>query len=172
MSGAPRYVTQITSHRIRVRYLKNRCRRCILRGIVADRSACIDGNMVRRSLILALALSVAGLGIVPDVLCGLVCARSAQMPCCRTLTSLIGLQKRGGESSGDSTANCRMACTFLRAPLQTSQHGEQGIVLLRAVANATVPLDTAPVNRAPHPQPSIQDTSPPPLQSLLCTFLI
>jgi hypothetical protein len=128
--------------------------------------------MFRRSLILALALSVAGLGIAPDVLCASVCAQSDQMPCCRTLGSLVGLQNRMGESSTDTTAACLTACSLLRVPLQSSQHGDRGVVLKLAVARTTELPDTFLVRRGPEPQPSIQDTSPPPLQSLLCTFLI
>ena len=131
------------------------------------------GNMFRRSLILALALSVVGLGVAPDVLCGLVCARSGQMPCCQSLGFLVGLQNRVGESSNDRTAACRVACTFLRAPLQVSQHVDPGPLLQRVVVvRTTVERDAILATRAPEPQPSIQDTSPPSLQSLLCTFLI
>lgn len=128
--------------------------------------------MFRRSLILALALSIAGLALAPDVLCAFMCARSGQMPCCESLSSLVGLQNRVGESSSDTTAACEMACTFLTAPLQISQQADPGSALQRVVLPAAVERDIVLINRSPVPLVQFQDTSPPPLQALLCSFLI
>jgi hypothetical protein len=128
--------------------------------------------MARRSLILALALSVLGLGTAPDVLCAIVCSRSAEFPCCENLSSLIGLQQRTNETTGERTANCRTACTLLKVPLQISQHKDQGPSLSQAVSDRIPGPELADFNRGLDAEPFVQDTSPPPLQSLLCTFLI
>jgi hypothetical protein len=127
--------------------------------------------MFRRSVILALVLSVAGLGIAPDVLCAVVCARSNQMPCCQSLGFLVGLQNRVGQSSSDTTADCQMACTFLKVRLQSSQRADSAPVFQQGV-RATIERDIALPNRAPVQPVQSLDTSPPPVLALLCSFLI
>jgi hypothetical protein len=127
--------------------------------------------MLRSWLILALALGLAGLGVAPDVLCAEVCSVNAQCPCCRGMEMPAGMHMQQSSSKGPA-AKCDMACTFLKAPIQTSQHDGAGLaapqiaaLTIHAPVLATIALGV------PAP-PLLQDTSPPPLRSLLCTFLI
>lgn len=81
------------------------------------------------------------------------------------------MHMRQSDSKG-TAAKCDIACTFFKAPIQTSQH--DGVVLaVPQVAALAVhaPLLCMLTSTASAP-PLVQDTSPPPLRSLLCTFLI
>ena len=130
--------------------------------------------MLRSSLILALALSLAGLGVAPDVLCAEVCSVNAQCPCCRGMKMPAGMHmKMNMRQSGSApAANCDMACTFFKAPIQTSQREGAGLAIPQVAAHAIHTPQLATLASAALAPPLVQDTSPPPLRSLLCTFLI
>lgn len=127
--------------------------------------------MLRSSLILALALSLAGLGVAPDVLCADVCSANAQCRCCRDMDMPAAMHMRQSDSKGP-VAKCDMACTFLRAPIQTSQQDGAGLVIPQVAVQAVHAPVLAVLTSADLAPPLVQDISPPPLQSLLCTFLI
>jgi hypothetical protein len=129
--------------------------------------------MLRSSLILALALSLAGLGVAPDVLCAEVCSVNAQCPCCRGMSMPAGMHIHMRQSgSKGPAAKCDMACTFFKAPIQTSQHDGAGLAIPRVAVQAVHAPVLAVLSSAALAPPLVQDTSPPPLRSLLCTFLI
>lgn len=129
--------------------------------------------MLRSSIILALVLGLAGLGVAPDVLCAEVCSTNAECPCCRGMKMPAGMHMNMPQSGSKGTkAKCDMACTFLKAPIQTSQH--DGVVPAPPQISAVAlpePAVAMTATRRPA-APLVQDTSPPPLRSLLCTFLI
>lgn len=126
--------------------------------------------MLRSSLILALALSLACLSVAPDVLCSEVRPVSAQCECCRGMTMPAGMQMRQGSSS--PATNCKMACTLLEAPIQVSPHDGAGLAVPQVAALAIHAPDLATFTSTVLPPPLVQDTSPPPLRFLLCTFRI
>jgi hypothetical protein len=131
--------------------------------------------MLKRSLILALILGVGGLGIAPDVLCAEVCSTTVQCPCCRRM-GISGMHLMPGMHIAKGTktrpvARCKMACTFFRAPLQTSQH-DAAIAVPQSTARAMDAARIGLTRSATLGPPLVQDTSPPPRRSLLCTFLI
>lgn len=128
--------------------------------------------MLRSSLILALALSLAGLGVAPDVLCAEVCSANAQCPCCRGMKMPAGMHMHMRQSSSAPAANCKMACTFFKAPIQTSQQDEAAPAVPQIATQAMHAPELATLTSAALAPPLVQDTSPPPLRSLLCTFLI
>jgi hypothetical protein len=129
--------------------------------------------MLRSSLILALALSLAGLGVAPDVLCAEVCSANAQCPCCRGMRMPAGMHMHMRQSSSKGpAAKCDMACTFLKAPIQTSQNDGAGLAVPQVAASAVHTPELAALTSTALAPPLVQDTSPPPLRSLLCTFLI
>jgi hypothetical protein len=133
--------------------------------------------MLRSSLILALALGLAGLGVAPDVLCAEVCSVNAQCPCCRGMRMPAGMHMNMNmhmrqSSSKGPAAKCDMACSFFKAPIQTSQHDGAGLAIPQLAAHAIHMPQLATLTSAALAPPLVQDTSPPPLRSLLCTFLI
>jgi len=125
---------------------------------------------VRRSLILALALSLVGLGPLPLSACAL---RSSKLAECATPQTQSECDKMNMNESGTRfVASPDRSCCFAKAPLPVSQYKSSDLAL--ASAHAVVP---DPIGIAPHVQNIYQavsphDTSPPGLQSLLCTFLI
>lgn len=75
--------------------------------------------------------------------------------------------------SGSSPAtNCKMACTLLKAPIQVSPQDGAGLAVPQVAALAIHLPELATLRSAASAPPLVQDTSPPPLRFLLCTFLI
>jgi len=125
---------------------------------------------VRRILIFGLALSLVGLGPVPLSACALLSSKLAE---CATPQTQSQCDKMNMHESGTHfVAAPDGSCCFAKAPLPVSQYKSSDLSLASAREVAPGPIGDAPHVQNMYPAVSVQDTSPPGLQSLLCTFLI
>jgi hypothetical protein len=127
-------------------------------------------NLMRRVLILGLALSVFAAGLMPLSACALLSSRmaecaeaKAQSPCDEMHPHSAGTQISKG-----SDKSC---CVISRAPFPELQF--KGIEVGPAVAIPMPQLALPLPSAKPYSIfPVVEDSSPPSFQSLLCTFLI
>ena len=130
----------------------------------------LDWKVMRRLLILGLALSVVTAGLVPLSACALFsskmgeCAEvTAQSPCDQMYPHGAGTQlSRGSDKS---------CCVASQAPLPELQFKgvEAGPAVTIALLQGTLAVPSARPYRT---FLAVENASPPSLQSLLCTFLI
>jgi len=125
---------------------------------------------MRRLLILGLALSVAGLGPVPLSACALL---TSQMAECKTpetqpTCDKMNMREDGPELVAASNGSC---CFVSRAPVQQAQQKISDYSSATSITNFE-PIKAESLPQGVAPAPRAQDSSPPPLRSLLCTFLI
>ncbi len=130
----------------------------------------LDWKLMRRVLILGLALSVFAAGLVPLSACALLsskmgeCAEArTQSPCDQMHPKSAGTQFfRGFDKS---------CCTTSQAPLAELEF--KAIVVGPAITIAVAQdIPAAPSTKQYSPLQFIENSSPPSSQSLLCTFLI
>jgi hypothetical protein len=130
----------------------------------------VDSELVRRSLIFALALSLAGLGAVPLSACALLSSKLAE---CATPKTQSRCDQMNMDESGTQlvTASDTSCCSISKAPVPQSQNKASEPSLAAPIAVFDPTGDT---RRIQHllPVVIVRDLSPPSLQSLLCTFLI
>lgn len=130
------------------------------------------GN-VKRAVILGVVLSLAGLGPVPLSACALLSSRLAE---CATPATMSHCSHMGMHADSGTTASAapdRSCCKLSNAPAPARQQNSPQITLLppshiellHATQEPSVILRTLPFEIAINP-------SPPPSQSLFCTFLI
>ena len=130
----------------------------------------VDSKLVRRSLILALALSVVGLGPVPLSACALHTSKLAECatPKTQSRCDRMNMVQTGPQLVRASESSC---CSVSKPPipelrLATSDFPQAApIRLLDGTGNTPPFKHSLPIPTAP-------ELSPPTLQSLLCTFLI
>jgi hypothetical protein len=131
----------------------------------------LDLGLMRRLLILGLALILFCVGAGPLSACALFASKLAE---CATPE----MQSRCDHMNMDDSATQVVAapntscCSLSQAPVSDSQIKASGLALAALVA-APDPIVAAP--RVQQLQPVLlllQNLSPPSLQSLLCTFLI
>ena len=125
---------------------------------------------MRRLFIFALALSLTSLGPVPLSLCAIFSSKLAecstpktQSPCDRMNMSDDGIRLIA------PSASC---CNLSNAPVATRQQKAPGIALITPPAVILTSTQILSPNEERHLADFEYDSSPPPLQSLLCTFLI
>lgn len=136
-----------------------------------ESTMCYTGAEVRKAIILVIALGMAGVGSAPLTACALF---SSPLTECVTPKT----ESRCGQMEMDETAVSSVApqdascCTITQAPLPEAQSIASG-VSLGAVTSLSLgfPGSLSPAQGAPRSE-VVPDLSPPPLQSLLCTFLI
>jgi hypothetical protein len=144
-------------------------------GTPADESGqstmCYTGADVRKAIILVIALGLAGVGSAPLTACALF---SSQLTDCATPKTeshceQMEMAETAVSSVAQQDASC---CTITQAPLPEAQSVASG-VSLGAVTSLSLgfPGSLSPAQGAPRSE-VVPDLSPPPLQSLLCTFLI
>jgi hypothetical protein len=124
---------------------------------------------MRRLFIFALSLSLTSLGPVPLSPCAIFSSKLAecstpktQSPCDRMNMSDDGIRLIA------PSASC---CNLSNAPVATRQQKVSGIALTTPAVILTSTQILSP-NEEIHLADFEYDSSPPPLQSLLCTFLI
>jgi hypothetical protein len=125
---------------------------------------------VRRTLIFALALSLVGLGTGPLSACALFSSQPAE---CATPNTQSQCDKMNMDESGTQLvpAPDTSCCSISQAPISQSQF--KGSDLSLAVPVTVLdPTGDAPFIRPLQHVAIVQYLSPPPLQSLLCIFLI
>jgi len=126
---------------------------------------------MRRILSFLVALGVAGLGPLPISACALVYAQPSECatPQTETRCERMGMDQAEGPSVSASSKTC---CALSKAPLPDAQSGSAGMALATALASASNVFVAIPVVQSTWSHDLLPDLSPPPLQPLLCTFLI
>lgn len=127
---------------------------------------------MRRILSSLIALGLAGLGSVPVSACALVHSHTSE---CATPQTKVVCEHMAMEQAQEapltvSNAN-KNCCAFLQAPLPEARTwaGSFAVAAVRAMASGV--SVTTQVFQGPRSLEKATDSSPPPLQPLLCTFL-
>lgn len=122
-----------------------------------------------RTLAMIVVLSLLGVGPVPLSACALMSAKPAE--CSATQTQSLC------ENMGSAGENFRFAapsnasCCWVQAPVPASKYEVPASAVDIAAVRPLAVLDS-PVHAVLFPVLEFVDTSPPNLQSVLCTFLI
>jgi hypothetical protein len=122
-------------------------------------------------LILGLALILAGLGPVPLSACALFSAKPAECatPKTQTRCDRMNMDEVGTRAVASASTSC---CHVAQAPLPEPQYKSYDLSLSAVPSVIRGALLEPPAAGNQGPAVDVQDPSPPPLQSLLCTFLI
>jgi hypothetical protein len=130
----------------------------------------VDLGLVRRSLIFALALSLAGLGPVPLSACALLSSKLAECatPKTQSQCAQMNMDESGTQLVAASDPSC---CLISKAPIPQLQYKASDLFLAAPIAVLDPTGDTPRIQLLP-PVLMVQDLSPPSVQSLLCIFLI
>jgi hypothetical protein len=130
----------------------------------------VDLGLVRRSLILALALTLVGLGPVPLSACALLSSKldECATPKTQSQCDQMNMDESGIQLIAASDTSC---CFISKAPIPQLQYKACDLSLAAPIAVLDPTGDTPRIQLLP-PVLMVQDPSPPSLQSLLCTFLI
>jgi hypothetical protein len=125
---------------------------------------------MRRGFIFAVALSLAQLGPVPLSACATFSSKLAE--CATPKTEARCNQMDMGESGAKLVAAPNVSCCSLKAPVSASLVKASEFSLAAPLAIAANSLRVPVSIEEQHFAPPVRDASPPPLQSLLCVFLI
>ena len=125
---------------------------------------------MRRSVIFALALSLVGLGPASLSACALLFSKPAECATPKTQSQCdqMNMDESGTQLAAASDSSC---CFISKAPIPQLQFKVFDLSLAAPIAVLDQTGDTPRIQRL-LPVLTIQDLSPPALQSLLCTFLI
>jgi hypothetical protein len=130
----------------------------------------LEWTVMRRVLILGLALTVFSSGLVPLSACAL---RTSKLAECATPKTQSRCDQMNMDESGAPvvTASDTSCCSISDAPVPQSQNKASGFSLAAPILFFDATADI-PRTQGLLPARIVQDLSPRPLQSLLCTFLI
>jgi hypothetical protein len=136
------------------------------------KQGCVVGYIsMKRALILVVAFGLAGLGPAP-VSASAVLSGNLVMcvtPRVQTACDQMNMDANSARLLAASDSSC---CFISDASLPGSRYTASDPIAAAAPTVVADPLGYAPrIRRIPTPHPA-RDSSPPPLQSLLCTFLI
>ncbi|MBS1842494.1 MAG: hypothetical protein JSS69_16795 [Acidobacteria bacterium] len=125
---------------------------------------------MRRLLIFALALSLAGLGAMPLSECAFLTSKLAECATPQTQSQCDNMNMNQDDAPvlKASQTSC---CILSGAPIPQSQHKTFELSAELATVGLDQPIDS-PRMQPPLPFSVVQNPSPPSLQSLHCTFLI
>ena len=168
-----RYVTEVT-----VKCDESHSRLHSKRGHYSRSSGAsklLDWMPVRRALIIGLALSLIGAGVVPLSRCAVMSSKPADRVTSRTESSCgnmsmdMNMGDVGIQLAAPSDKSC---CVVSGALLPESQYKASELSLASMLNAVSVPMSEVPPARQMFPIVLVQNSSPPSFQSLLCTFLI
>ena len=126
---------------------------------------------VRRLAIFALALSMAGLGPVPLSACAIVSSRMAECATLERQSECNQMSTHEGIMNGAGTPN-GSCCSLSADPVPATRHKPFEASLADDAALFVEVTRELPNRREQRPVQIEHTLSPPPLQSLLCIFLI
>ncbi len=126
---------------------------------------------MRRILSFVVALGLAGIGPLPVSACALVYSQASECatPQTETRCERMGMDQAEGPSVSASSKTC---CVLSKAPLPDAQSGSKGMAVAPASAAISNVFVATPAVRSTWSHDLLPSLSPPPLQPLLCTFLI
>jgi hypothetical protein len=130
----------------------------------------VDFELVRRSLVFALALGLLGLGPVPLSVCALLSSKLAECEAPKTQSQCnqMSMDESGTQLVAASDTSC---CFISKAPTPQLQSKASDISLDAPIAVLDSTGDASGIQRLLAVF-IVQDLSPPSFQSFLCTFLI
>ena len=147
---------------------------CIVDAVRDGLSAPVVKLMkMRRILSLLIALGLAGLGPLPVSACALVYSQPSECVTPQTEANCGRMEMEQAQKPPVSvSAASKSCCVISQAPLPEAQAwvGSFSVAAVPAVASSLVVA--AQPFESPWSRDVKQDLSPPPSQSLLCTFLI
>lgn len=130
----------------------------------------LDWNLMRRVLILGLASSLIAGGLVPLSACALLSSQPGECKQAMTESPCDQMDSHNGETQ-ISRASDKSCCVISQAPAPELQYkaAEAGPAATITVSEIMLVVPSL----APTPTfPIVEDSSPPSVQSLFCTFLI
>jgi len=122
-----------------------------------------------RALAIIVVLSLLGLGPVPLAACALMSASSAECSAPQTQSLCENMASAGENFHFAAPSNT--SCCWIHAPVPASKYDAPASAVDIAAVRPAAVLHS-PVHTAVFPELEFLDTSPPNLQSVLCTFLI
>ena len=128
--------------------------------------------LMRRLLILGIALMVFVAGLVPLSACAMLSSGAAE--CAQAMTqSPCGHMQQHDERAQLSGASDKSCCAISQAPLPEMQYKAAEVSLAATTVAVTVNmLAVPPIRPSSTLLGVVEKPSPPSFQSLLCTFLI
>lgn len=132
---------------------------------------CYPFVVVRRTLIAALAMSLIGLGPVPLSACAIFSSKMAECatPQTKSRCDQMNMDESIPKVAAAPNAPC---CSLSNAPVPATRQ-KMSDLSLTAVPNVVLGIEwKLPRTKEQQPTQIEQALSPPPLQSVLCTFLI
>ncbi len=130
----------------------------------------IDSQLVRRSLIFVMAMALTGLGPVPLSACAMFSGRMAE---CATPATAKTCDHMDMETSGSGPASpLNDSCCHLQSPGSVRQQNSSDFSLPAIPVKVLDAISTLAYPQRERSFEVLGDPSPPPLQSVLCIFLI
>ena len=127
-------------------------------------------QLVRRSLIFVLAMALTGLGPVPLSACAMFSGRMAE---CATPATAKDCDHMDMETGGPRLAPpLNDSCCHLRFPGSVRQQNSSDLSRSTIAVMVLDTISTPAYQQRVHFFEVLGDPSPPPLQSVLCIFLI
>lgn len=127
---------------------------------------------MRRIFALMAAIGVAGLGPLQASACAMLHGQPSGCATAATKTDCERMGMKGTEKSTFTVSNpAKSCCAISQAPLPEAQTWAGSFAVAASPALASSVVAEAPLESTWSPDIA-WDSSPPPLQSLLCTFLI
>ena len=126
---------------------------------------------MRRAIILGIMFGLVGLSLVPLSACALFSSKLAECasPKTQSRCDQMNMDESGIQLVAAPDTSC---CLASNAPLPESQYKASDLSLTWGFETVPDPMGDRPRVQQLPPVLLEQDLSPPPLQSLLCTFLI
>ena len=130
----------------------------------------LNYNLMRKMLILGLALSVFAAGLMPLSACALLTSKGAECAEAAAPSPCDQMYSRSAETQVSKSSG-KSCCFTSQAPLPELQFKgiEVGPALATTVSQNTLAI---PITTSYSTLLVVEHPSPPSLQSLLCTFLI
>lgn len=127
--------------------------------------------LMRRLLLVALALNLTGLGPTPLSVCALFSSKAAECAKPETKSECDQMDMSSGAAK-ISSAPKTSCCDLSRAPIPETQQNASAVGLATVADLATDAIELAPPAHQKISSLTEQDISPPQIRSFLCTFLI
>ena len=130
----------------------------------------VKSLQVRRVLIFGLALSLLGIGPVPLSACALLTSRLAECANPETNSHCNGMDMGESTKNVPAVGSSDSCCSSSRQPAVQLQSQTPDCLTIPYVTASYATAETPRAYAVPFAS-ALVDSSPPPLQSLLCTFL-
>ncbi len=133
----------------------------------------LELNEMRRILSLLVALGLTGIGSLPVSACALVNSQASECAAPQTKTDCERMGMDEAEKPPVTVSNAsKTCCAIAQAPLPEAQTWPGSFVVADSPALTSGVVDATQSRESAWSRDIARNSSPPPLQSFLCTFLI